>query len=132
MHDVHTTRRLDCLKTRGFWLHYGEMIAAMVVGMMAFYPILTWVPDHLGRGDFLDAAIPTALVMATSMTLGMSIWMAIRRHSWRFILEMGAAMYLSFVVLFPAYWAGLLSADGLLVVGHVVMLPAMAAVILRH
>jgi len=41
-------------------------------------------------------------VMATSMTLGMSIWMAIRRHSWRFILEMGAAMYLSFVVFFPA------------------------------
>jgi flagellar biosynthetic protein FliP len=70
--------------------------------------------------------------MATSMTLGMSIWMAIRRHSWRFILEMGAAMYLSFVVLFPTYWAGLLSGDGLLVVGHVVMLPAMAAVILRH
>jgi flagellar biosynthetic protein FliP len=45
---------------------------------------------------------------------------------------MGAAMYLSFVVLFPTYWAGLLSGDGLLVVGHVVMLPAMAAVILRH
>jgi flagellar biosynthetic protein FliP len=70
--------------------------------------------------------------MATSMTLGMSIWMAIRRHAWRFILEMGAAMYLSFVVLFPAYWAGLLSGDGLLVVGHIVMLPAMAVVILRH
>jgi hypothetical protein len=71
------------------------MIAAMVVGMTMFYPLLTWVLDRLGRGDLLDAAIPTALVMATSMTLGMSIWMAIRRHSWRFILEMGAAMYLS-------------------------------------
>lgn len=104
----------------------------MVVGLTMFYPLLTWVLDRLGRGDLLDAAIPTALVMATSMTLGMSIWMAIRRHSWRFILEMGAAMYLSFVVLFPAYWAGVLSGDGLLVVGHVVMLPAMAVVILRH
>ena len=41
-------------------------------------------------------------------------------------------MYLSFVVLFPAYWAGVLSGDGLLVVGRVVMLPAMAVVILRH
>jgi len=132
MHDVHTTRRLDRLKTRRFWLHYGEMIAAMVVGMMVFYPLLTWVLDRLGRGDLLDAAIPTALVMATSMTLGMSIWMAIRRHSWRFILEMDAAMYLSFVVFFPAHWAGLVSGEGLLVVGHIVMLPAMAVVILRH
>ena len=128
MHDVHATRRLDRLKTRGFWLHYGEMIAAMVVGMTVFYPLLTWALDRLGRGDLLDAAIPTALVMATSMTLGMSI----RRHSWRFILEMDAAMYLSFVVFFPAYWAGLLTGDGLLVVGHIVMLPAMAVVIFRH
>lgn len=127
-----TARPLDRLRTREFWFHYGEMIAAMVVGMMVFYPLLTWVLDRLGRGDLLDAAIPTALVMATSMTLGMSIWMAIRRHSWHFILEMGAAMYLSFVVLFPTYWAGLLSGDGLLIAGHIVMLPAMAAVILRH
>jgi hypothetical protein len=127
-----TAQPLDRLRTRAFWFHYGEMIAAMVVGMMVFYPLLTWVLDRLGRGDLLDAAIPTALVMATSMTLGMSIWMAIRRHSWHFILEMGAAMYLSFVVLFPTYWAGLLSGDGLLIAGHIVMLPAMAAVILRH
>ena len=127
-----TARPLDRLRTREFWFHYGEMIAAMVVGMMVFYPLLTWVLDRLGRGDLLDAAIPTALVMATSMTLGMSIWMAIRRHSWHFILEMGVAMYLSFVVLFPTYWAGLLSGDGLLIAGHIVMLPAMAAVILRH
>jgi hypothetical protein len=127
-----TAQPLDRLRTREFWFHYGEMIAAMVVGMMVFYPLLTWVLDRLGRGDLLDAAIPTALVMATSMTLGMSIWMAIRRHSWHFILEMGAAMYLSFVVFFPTYWAGLLSGDGLLIAGHIVMLPAMAAVILRH
>ena len=127
-----TAQPLDRLRTREFWFHYGEMIAAMVVGMMVFYPLLTWVLDRLGRGNLLDAAIPTALVMATSMTLGMSIWMAIRRHSWHFILEMGAAMYLSFVVLFPTYWAGLLSGDGLLIAGHIVMLPAMAAVILRH
>jgi flagellar biosynthetic protein FliP len=45
---------------------------------------------------------------------------------------MDAVMYLSFVVFFPAYWVGPLSGDGLLVVGHIVMLPAMAVVILRH
>jgi uncharacterized membrane protein YdfJ with MMPL/SSD domain len=39
---------------------------------MVFYPLLTWALDRLGRGDLLDAAIPTALVMATSMTLGMA------------------------------------------------------------
>jgi hypothetical protein len=41
-------------------------------------------------------------------------------------------MYLPFVVAIPAHWAGVLSGDGLLVVGHIVMLPAMAVVVLRH
>lgn len=132
MNEAHAVRPLDRVRSRGFWLHYGEMIAAMAVGMMLFYPVLNMVLGGLARGDIVESAITTALVMATSMTLGMSIWMAIRRRSWRSILEMGAAMYLSFVVLFPAYWVGLLSGDALLVLGHVVMLPAMAVVILRH
>jgi cytochrome c-type biogenesis protein CcmH/NrfF len=45
---------------------------------------------------------------------------------------MAVAMYGSFVVLFPPLWLGLLSATGLMVLGHVLMLVAMAAVLLRR
>jgi hypothetical protein len=43
-----------------------------------------------------------ALVMATDMAIGMGAWMAWRRHGWRDIAEMSAAMYLPFVIFFPA------------------------------
>ncbi len=70
--------------------------------------------------------------MATSMTAGMTAWMAWRRHSWPAIAEMGLAMYLAFVVLFPPLWLGLLSGDGLMLAGHVLMLPAMAVAMLHR
>jgi hypothetical protein len=43
---------------------------------------------------------------------------------------MTVAMYVPFVVLFPPPWLGVLSATGLMVPGHVLMLFAMAAVML--
>jgi flagellar biosynthetic protein FliP len=39
-------------------------------------------------------------------------------------------MYLPFLVLFPPLWAGLISAGTVMVGGHVLMLPAMAAAML--
>ena len=58
--------------------------------------------------------------------IGMTAWMAWRRHAWPAIVEMSLVMYLSFVVLFPAYWLGVLSGAGVIIAEHVLMLPAMA------
>lgn len=69
--------------------------------------------------------------MATNMTVAMVAWMRLRhRHGWPATLEMSAAMYLPFIVLFPPMWLGVLSAHAMLVLGHVLMLPAMAGVML--
>jgi flagellar biosynthetic protein FliP len=73
-----------------------------------------------------------ALLMGTSMTAGMVPVMVWRRHSWRAIAGMGLALHLAFAVLFPAYWAGALSVEALMLVGHVLMLPAMAVAMVRH
>jgi hypothetical protein len=66
------------------------------------------------------------------MTLGMALWMAVRRHRWVAIAEMGLAMYVPFVVLLPTFWAGWLSADAVFVLGHALMLPAMLLAMLRR
>jgi hypothetical protein len=66
------------------------------------------------------------------MTIGMSAWMLVRRHSRRAIAEMGLAMYLSFAVLFPPFWAGWLPGDAVMVAGHVLMVPAMVLAMLRR
>ncbi|HSK98225.1 MAG TPA: hypothetical protein VK891_16480 [Euzebyales bacterium] len=116
---------LDAVTNRAFMVHYLQMLAAMIVGMTVFMPLSMLVGD--GAGVEVDA-----LLMATSMTAGMAAWMAWRRHHWPGIVEMGLAMYLAFAVLFPPYWLGLLSAQGLFALGHVLMLPAMAVAMLRR
>lgn len=113
------------MTNRAFIVHYLQMLAAMLVGMAVLAPLSMLAGD--GAGTEVDA-----LLMATSMTAGMAAWMAWRRHPWPGIAEMGLAMYLSFAVLFPLHWLGVLSAQGLIVLGHVLMLPAMAAAMLRR
>jgi uncharacterized membrane protein (DUF2068 family) len=62
----------------------------------------------------------------------MGLWMRIRRHGWPSIVAMSAAMYVPFVVLLPFYWAGLVSESALMIAGHVLMVPAMLAAMLRR
>ncbi len=105
--------------------HYVEMVVAMVAGMFALGPLwdLVW-PGWTDRTEI------HVLVMATNMAIGMGAWMRFRGHSWIAIGEMSAAMYVPFLVLFVPYWAGAVSADTVMTVGHVLMLPAMAAAML--
>ena len=70
--------------------------------------------------------------MATSMSVGMAALMAWHRSPVASIVEMCLAMYLSFAVLLPAHWLGALSGGAVIGLGHVVMLPMMAAVMLHR
>lgn len=101
--------------------HYLEMLVAMLAGMVV---VGTARQALLGAPEGVETA---TLLMATDMTVGMAAWMRVRRHRWRPIAEMSATMYLPFVIGFPPFWLGLLSADGLTLWGHLLMLPAMAA-----
>ncbi len=121
--EVRTARRR---RVRKLVVHYLEMVVAMLVGMVALQPLWNMAFDAVGWSAVLARPEPMALVMATNMTIGMTAIMRWRRHSWRACAEMGAAMYLPFVVLFVPLWAGVLSADGMLLWGHVLMLFAMA------
>lgn len=112
---------------RSFLLHYAEMLVAMLVGMQAF----GWL-EGLAWPGLMDRADVGALVMAGNMALGMGAWMRVRRHSWRGIAEMSAAMYLPFLALLVPYWAGGVSGAAVLLWGHVLMLPAMALAMLAR
>jgi hypothetical protein len=126
-----TTHRNAAL--RHFVRHFLEMVVAMVVGMVALGPVWSTLFDVLGRSALLHRPEPMALVMATDMTIVMAAWMRYRGHGWMSTVEMSAAMYVPFVVLFVPLWMGLLSANGLMVAGHVLMLPAMVvAMLLRR
>lgn len=110
---------------KNFVRHYLEMLVAMVVGMVVLGPVWRWVLGLFGAASVLDGTEVMTLVMATNMTIAMSGWMALRGHGWRPIAEMGAAMYVAFLVLFPLLWLGMLTRSGVMIVGHVLMLVTM-------
>ena len=115
-------------RTRRIWhfvRHYLEMVVAMFVGMFALGPLehLVW-PALTARADV------GVLVMATNMSIGMGAWMWFRGHTWRGIAEMSASMYAPFLALLVPFWAGALGEHALMTWGHVLMFPAMAAVML--
>ncbi len=110
---------------RHFVRHYVEMVVAMLVGMLVLGPVedLVW-PGLTARTDV------GVMVMATNMAIGMGAWMRFRGHSWRGVAEMSASMYLPFLVLLLPFWAGGIDGHAMMMWGHVLMLPAMAAVML--
>ena len=123
----HTTHHLSARK---FTLHFLEMVVAMAVGMVALHPVWTLVLDAVGASGLMHDPYTSALIMATNMTVAMSAWMKVRGHRWRPIAEMGAAMYLPFLVLFVPLALGLIGESALMLWGHVLMLLAMAAAML--
>ena len=116
------TTRSTTRKLARFVGHYVEMVAAMLVGMVALAPL--WPAEWVAWADV------HALVMATNMTLPMALWMGIRRHSWPRIAEMSAVMFVPFVALLVPYWSGVLSGSALMTAGHVIMFPLMLAAML--
>ena len=112
-------------RVRHFARHYVEMVVAMLAGMLVLGLLegLVW-PALTARADV------GVLVMATNMAVGMGAWMRFRGHSWRGIAEMSASMYVPFLVLLVPFWAGGIGEHALMTWGHVLMLPAMAAVML--
>jgi hypothetical protein len=117
---------------RRFVRHYLEMVVAMFGGMLIFGGLVSLfcaLTDHQGLLDHPGASAP---IMATNMTIGMTLWMRYRGHGWAAIAEMAAAMYVPLALLLVPFWAGVLPGGALLGAVHVMMLPAMFLVMLRR
>jgi hypothetical protein len=115
-----------------FLRHYLEMVAAMLVGMVALGAALRGVLALAGLE--LPARYPAlaALEMAATMAAGMVAWMRHRGHRWASTLEMAGAMVAPAVALVPLLWLGVIAGDALLLLEHLAMFPLMFLVMLRR
>lgn len=113
-----------------FVQHLLEMTVAMFVGMFALGMPAEMLFESLGWTALTEELVPRTLLMATYMTVGMALWMRFRGCGWRTTAEMGLAMYVPFLVMYPLYFAGLASATAVMVVGHVLMTPTMVVAML--
>ncbi|MEV0158015.1 DJ-1/PfpI family protein [Micromonospora sp. NPDC050686] len=110
-----------------FCVHLLEMVVAMLAGMFALGPL--WA---LALPAAIEHTDVHTLTMATDMAIGMAVWMRVRGHGWAGIGEMTTAMYVPFIVLLVPYWFGAVSAGVVMTGGHVLMVIAMVAVMLRR
>jgi hypothetical protein len=126
-----TARTLIDRPAARFARHYAEMLVAMLVGMM----VLGMPADMAlsGLGVELADEAPSALLlgMGITMTVPMVAWMRYRGHGWPASNEMAASMMIPTLGVIALLAAGLVEDTGtLLVIEHLVMLPAMFAVML--
>ena len=120
---------------RHFARHLGEMLLAMVVGMMVLGALDRAIVAAAGASvDDLRDTVPevVALVMAFNMTVGMTVWMRHRGHSWARVAEMAAAMFFPAIAAIVLFWCALIHSESTLALEHAAMLPAMIAVMLLH
>ncbi|WP_343447031.1 hypothetical protein [Micromonospora schwarzwaldensis] len=130
-----TEMTVDVPRSRAGWTrarHLAGMVVAMVAGMVLLGPLWQAGGQAFGGADVLARPDVATLVMATDMSLGMVAWMWHRGHRWTATLEMTAAMSVPVLLLLPPWWAGLVDDHVLMLGGHLLMLPAMVLVGLRH
>ena len=115
-----------------FLRHYLEMVAAMLVGMVALGAAARGVLALVGLQFPAQYPELAALEMAVTMSAAMVTWMRHRGHGWASTLEMAGAMFAPAVALIPLRWLGLIAGDALLVLEHLAMFPLMYLVMLRR
>jgi hypothetical protein len=117
---------------RAWAFHLAEMMIAMFAGMVVLGAALEGVLSLLGA-SLSDA--PTAVmasVMAFNMTAPMAWWMRHRGHATRHNVEMSASMIVPTALVIALHWLGVLAADSVMLIQHVVMIPAMVGVMLAR
>ena len=119
--------------TWNFVQHLLEMTIAMFVGMFALGMPAEALFDWLGWEAVNELTVPSTLVMATTMSIGMAAWMRFRGCGGPAIAEMCLAMYVPFLVMYPFYLTDVVGTTAVMVVGHALMTPAMiVAMLLRR
>jgi hypothetical protein len=123
--------------TRRFVRHYVEMVVAMFLGMLVLgEPAMLALGAAGVSSAELTADAPALMLlgMGVTMTVPMVSWIRYRGHGWAPSTEMAASMLIPTAGAIGVLWIGLVEDIGtLLVIEHVVMLPAMlVAMLLRR
>lgn len=131
MSGLTATRRPETRRgPKRFAWHLAEMLIAMLLGMLVLGGAIEGVLQVAGTSLTNAPTAVSAGVMAVTMTVPMVGWMHYRGHSVQDSIEMAGAMVVPTLIAIALYWLGSISAHGVMVVQHVVMIPAMVGVML--
>jgi flagellar biosynthetic protein FliP len=117
-------------RRRTFVLHVGEMMAVMFAGMLVLGGVMEGGLALAGTSMTAWSAQVSALVMGFNMVVPMVAWMHYRGHGARDNAEMAASMIVPTGIAIALSLLGLIAEDAVMLVQHVVMIPAMVALML--
>jgi hypothetical protein len=115
---------------RAFARHFGEMLLAMLLGMLVLGG-LAELAFALSGSSLSDQPGGTqVMLMAFNMTVPMVLWMRHRGHAAARNVEMALSMIVPSVAAAALAWAGAIGTGAALGIQHAVMIPAMFGVML--
>jgi uncharacterized membrane protein YhaH (DUF805 family) len=115
---------------RAFARHFGEMVLAMLLGMVLLGGLAELLFAAFGSSLSDQSGGAQVMLMGLNMTVPMVIWMSYRGHAVARNAEMAMSMIVPSVAAAVLAWAGVLDSAAALGVQHAVMIPAMLAVML--
>jgi hypothetical protein len=115
---------------RAFARHFGEMVLAMVLGMVVLGGLAELLLAAAGSSMSDLSAVAHVTLMAFNMTVPMVLWMSYRGHAVARNVEMALSMIVPSVAAAGLAWTGVLGSAAALGVQHAVMIPAMLGVML--
>ena len=124
-----TAKPTSLKPTVRFFVHFGEMALAMLLGMFALSIVnnMILVPRGFHLSQFPEVY---TLAMAFAMTVPMVLWMWFRGHCWRHSAEMTAAMFVPAGLLIGICSLGLCPQTAMLSWYHLLMWVAMLGIML--
>lgn len=115
---------------RAFARHFGEMVLAMLLGMVVLGGSAELVFALSGTSLSDQSGGFQVMLMGLNMTVPMVLWMSHRGHAAARNVEMALSMIVPSVIAAALAWGGALESGAALGVQHVVMIPAMLGVML--
>jgi hypothetical protein len=115
---------------RAFARHFGEMVLAMLLGMVVLGGLAELVFALAGSSLSAQPGGTQVMIMGFNMTVPMVLWMSYRGHAAARNVEMALSMIVPSVAAAALAWAGALGSGAALAVQHAVMIPAMLGVML--
>ena len=128
--DAATTRRRSPWRAWSF--HLAEMMIAMIAGMVVLGGALEGMLALAGASLDDASANVMAGIMALNMTAPMVWWMHHRGHGARHNVEMAGSMIIPTAIVIALHLLGVVAADSVLLIQHLVMIPAMVGVMLAR
>jgi hypothetical protein len=128
--SINTGASIGSGSKRMFARHFGEMVLAMLLGMVVLGG-LAEVGFALSGSSLSDQPGGTqVMLMGFNMTVPMVLWMMYRGHAAARNVEMALSMIVPSAAAAALAWAGALGSGAALGVQHALMIPAMLGVML--